>query len=65
MANTVQVKLMLTKGDIERIDRLVSEGKFASRADFCSKSVFLLLSSMDGTLDEMKSGLHIQGTTRT
>ena len=55
MANTTPVKLMLTKGDIEKIDSLVSEGKFASRADFGNKAVFLLLAALDGTLHELKN----------
>jgi len=65
MANTVQVKLMLTRGDVEKIDRLVEEGKFASRADFGSKAVFLLLASMDGTQEEIKSMVAGRGVTKT
>ena len=48
MANTVQVKLMIPKGDLEKIDRLVESGRYASRADFAYKAVFLLLTAEDG-----------------
>jgi len=64
MANTVQVKLMLTKGDVEKIDLLVEQGKFASRADFGSKAVFLLLASLEGRLEEMKSGRPKEGLSQ-
>ena len=56
MSKLVQVKLTLTPGDVARIDYLVEEGKFASRADFGHKAVFLLLSSIDGTLNDVKTG---------
>ena len=65
MANTIQVKVMLPKGDVERIDKLVEEGKFASRADFGNKAVFLLLASMDGTMEEVKNSVSERGATKT
>jgi len=39
---------MIPKGDLEKIDRLVESGRYASRADFAYKAVFLLLTAEDG-----------------
>ena len=49
MANTIPVKIMVPVRDVEKIDRLVEEGRFASRADFVYKSAFLVMSVIDGT----------------
>lgn len=36
---TVAVKLSLSKGEIENIDRLIEKGIAKNRADFCRKAV--------------------------
>jgi|GEM_PF-3398422 len=64
MSKLHPVKLMLTKGDIEKIDFLVSEGSYASRADFGHKAAYLLLAALDGTLDDIKSGKQKEGSSR-
>ncbi|MFT0899501.1 ribbon-helix-helix domain-containing protein [Candidatus Methanoprimaticola sp. MG2] len=56
MANTVAVKIMIPEADAEGIDRLVEEGHYASRADFCSKAVFLLLTASDGRFSSVSEG---------
>ena len=38
-AKTVAVKLSLSKGEIENIDRFIEKGIAKNRADFCRKAV--------------------------
>ena len=56
MANTVAIKIMIPESDAEEIDRLVNEKRYASRADFCSKAVFLLLAASDGRFSTVADG---------
>lgn len=48
-AKTVAVKLSLSSGEIESIDRLVERGIAKNRADFCRKAV-------NGQIDDVKRG---------
>ena len=57
MSNLHPVKLMLTKRDIEKIDLLVEEGCYASRADFGHKAVYILLAALDGTRESVKNAV--------
>jgi len=54
MPNLIPVKLMLPKGTVNKIDELIENGDYVSRADFGSKAIFLLLASIDGTLKDVK-----------
>ncbi|MDR2866893.1 MAG: hypothetical protein LBV13_05805 [Methanomassiliicoccaceae archaeon] len=56
MTNTAPVKMMLTKGDIKKIDKLISDGMFTSRADFGVKAVFLLLAGIGGEVSAARGG---------
>ena len=51
MSKLVPVKLMLPRGMVDKIDRLVESEEYASRADFGHKAVFILLASIDGTMN--------------
>jgi len=64
MANTRVIKIVLPFKNVEKIDELVTNGDYASRADFCQKAAFLLLVSIDGTLDEVKKGISEREGTR-
>ena len=65
MSSLHPVKLMLTKKDIEKIDLLVNEGSFASRADFGHKAVYLLLTALDGTQSTIKDAVSEGGKNLT
>ena len=65
MANTTPVKIMLPNGDIEKIDQLIKNQKFASRADFATKAVFLLLTSMDDSARTMYNRSNEPSTEKT
>jgi len=47
MSDLIQIKLTLPKGMVDKIDQLVNEKEYASRADFGHKAVFSLLRDIE------------------
>jgi len=47
MSDLIQIKLMLPQGMVDKIDKLVKDKEYASRADFGHKAAFALLRDIE------------------